>query len=76
LSENIPYRFFISSIKDDKLGNKLILLIESKEYQIQQKVFHKLNKYEIPKKIMFLDYFVETHNNKIDRINTLLKIKL
>ena len=76
LSENIPYRFFISSIKDDKLGNKLILLIESKEYQIQQKVFHKLNKYEIPKKIIFLDYFVETHNNKIDRINTLLKIKL
>lgn len=78
----ILQRFFITSLPDDALGEKLVLFIEaefSEEMLAQLKINiannHALGKYEKPKKIYFVEKFEETHTGKIHRINT-LKAKL
>jgi len=70
ISKFIPYNFFISSIKDNKLGEKVVLIIESKEFKLKQDVFINLNKLEKPKQIYFINKFIYTDSNKIDRFNT------
>ena len=78
LGEIIPHRFFITSLPDDALGEKLVLMVErdfseeklrSLERQIGS--FEKLGPYEVPKKIYFVQKFEETPNGKIHRTNTL-----
>ncbi|MEW7280233.1 AMP-binding protein [Aquimarina sp. 2201CG1-2-11] len=74
----IGHRFFISSLPDDALGNKLILLVE----QVYDKITHlslqesisnlkTLGKYEVPKEIFFLPQFIVTENGKLQRQKTL-----
>jgi O-succinylbenzoic acid--CoA ligase len=72
LSKYIKTRFFISSIPDEKLGEKIILIVESKPFSFDKELFKKtLTKYEIPKAIYFMPQFVETENKKIQRQKTL-----
>jgi O-succinylbenzoic acid--CoA ligase len=77
LQKIISNRFFISSIPDDILGEKVILLIESKInkkldfYKKQLDNLGTLNKYETPKKIFLLENFQETETKKIQRQKTL-----
>ncbi len=74
----IGHRFFISSIPDDALGDKLVLIIE-REYDkiayltIQDAIssLKSLSKYEVPKKIYFIPQFAETDTGKIQRSKTL-----
>ena len=61
-------RYFITGIPDEKLGQKVVLIIEGEEKEIN---FDTLNKYEKPKEIFFVSKFVETHTGKIDRIKSL-----
>lgn len=71
LAQIIPNRFFISSMQDTILGEKLILLIESEPYEIAiEKLQATLDKYEIPKKIYFVPHFIETGTRKVDRNRT------
>ncbi len=77
LKSLIPYRYFISSIPDNATGNKLILIIEQ-ILDSETSILHKkiadlqtLSKYEIPKEIFFVPYFIETENGKIQRTKTL-----
>jgi len=66
--------FFIASLTDSILGEKLILLIESttKDIDLNDPFFTKvLSKFEIPKEIFFLKEFVYTSNSKIKRNDTL-----
>lgn len=73
----IQNRFFIGSQYDDKLGQKVILIIESNiDMNLEAKVFENLFKYEVPKKIYYINKFVETKTNKINRKATLQKIKV
>ncbi len=65
--------FFICGLADEKLGEKMVLIIE-KENNINIKkedIFNKLNeeleKYEIPKKIYFIPQFIYTETGKIKR---------
>lgn len=74
----IPHRFFVTSLPDDSLGEKLILMIESdfsedalKSLENELTTIKSLGKYEVPKKIYFLEKFEETPNGKIHRENTL-----
>ncbi len=74
----IGNRFFIASIPDDALGDKLVLLIE----QLYDKItllslqegmdnLKALSKYEVPKEVFFIPQFIETENGKIQRTKTL-----
>lgn len=67
--------FIISSLPDSKLGNKLILIIESKTDVINKDDLFKqmqqcIDKYEVPKEIYFLQQFIYTETNKIKRNET------
>lgn len=74
LSRLISSRFFVSSIPDEVLGEKLILFIEgsfSEEETLQLKnkveASHEIGTYQKPKEIYFISSFVETHSGKIKR---------
>jgi o-succinylbenzoate---CoA ligase len=77
LEQFIQNRFFAYGIDDEKLGQKLVLIVESEEWEAPKKVTileslkPLLTKYEIPKMIYFVPVFKETPTGKIDKIQTL-----
>jgi O-succinylbenzoic acid--CoA ligase len=80
LSTIIEQRFFVAGIPDQKLGQKLLLIVEleSAKGAEGKNLFYEniknlatLSKYERPKEIRFLDAFVETETKKIQRMKTL-----
>jgi O-succinylbenzoic acid--CoA ligase len=75
LASYIDFPFFISSIPDEKLGNKIILIVEStSEINIENlltMIKNKVEKYEVPKDIFVLNTFIYTETNKIKRKETL-----
>ena len=74
LSEIIPERFFISSLPDDKFGEKVVLIIESESYsssklnELHTKLSTKLTRFEKPREIIFTPKFTETTSGKIKRL--------
>ena len=73
IAKYISARFFIASKSDSKFGEKVILVIEGKPFEIENVIFSELSKYQIPKEIVFINNFVETETNKINRKKTLEK---
>lgn len=73
LAHHISESFFISGKADEELGQKVILIIEGEEKEVQH-AFKKLGKFEIPKEIYFVNQFDLTHTGKIDKRTTLEKI--
>ncbi|MBE0422390.1 MAG: AMP-binding protein [Lutibacter sp.] len=74
----IENRFFVAGKKDAVLGEKLILICEGiKNENLLNKIqcLGTLSAYEIPKEIYFLEKFMETETNKIDRVKTLEFLK-
>ncbi len=69
---NVP--FFIASLPDEKLGEKLILVLESNKIP-SVRFSNILNKYEIPKEIYTIPEFIKTSSGKIKRKETLKKLK-
>jgi O-succinylbenzoic acid--CoA ligase len=71
LKQIIQNRFFVAGIPDDKLGEKLVLVIEGEidsEIVLQRIIgSSNLEKFEIPKKIYTLPNLVETDTGKIQR---------
>ena len=74
----IRERFFITSEPDNKLGEKLILIIEHtidqnsyEAYFNKIKSLKNIDKYEIPKEIYFMEKFVETDSGKVHRAKNL-----
>ncbi len=69
--------FFAAGIDDEKLGQKLVLVIEGKAFEkeminkFNDQLSMKLPKYEIPKEILFIDKIVLTKTGKIDRKATM-----
>lgn len=70
LSAIISNRFFVAGIPDEKLGEKLVLIVEGKFKKISFSDMN-LHKFEIPKKIFFVEEFIETETKKIQRSKTL-----
>lgn len=74
---HIFHRFFIAGQPDQKLGNKIVLIIEGEPIQstaLDLLTFHlksELLKYEIPKEISFISKFIETETQKVNRKKTL-----
>jgi O-succinylbenzoate synthase len=56
-------RYFITGLPDDKLGQKVALVIEGKV----EVSFDMLEKYEQPKEVLFIEHFDETESGKINR---------
>lgn len=78
LQEIIFKRFFISSIPDDVLGEKVVLIIEADPKDAKMDSYwnrilrlKSLKKYEIPKEIILVKSFIETETKKIQRRKTL-----
>lgn len=76
LQDKIPGEFFIASKQDDTFGEKLILIIEGNENDVDSTIFDDLEKYEKPKEIHTISKFKETTSGKIHRIKTLEALNL
>jgi O-succinylbenzoic acid--CoA ligase len=66
----IAQRFVISSLPDEKLGEKLVLVIEGKPFataDIQEKITQLFSPFEQPRCILFLDKLPETTSGKLRR---------
>lgn len=66
----IQNRFFIASLPDERLNNRIILVVEQKE-KLPKNIFDSLTKFEKPKEVYYLSRFIETKNGKINRLETL-----
>lgn len=70
-------RFFIAGVADEKLGSKIVLVIEGESFSeqqlssIQNQLKISLAKYEIPKELKFVASFIETDTQKVNRKKTL-----
>ena len=67
LADVIPQRFFVAGFPDEKLGEKLVLIVEGEKVDIPTRTFSSLDKYEVPKEIYFVPEFLETATSKILR---------
>ncbi len=72
LAKEMPLPYAIGSVPDEKLGEKIILLIEGKtdeniKTSIETHCSNLLSKYEQPKGIRFIEKLPRTENGKIDR---------
>ena len=76
LQQKIPHRFFVGGIPNQKLGEKLVLVIEAAPYELDKNLFDALDKYEMPKQVFFRDEFLETESGKIKRLEILKSLPL
>ncbi|THD67777.1 O-succinylbenzoic acid--CoA ligase [Robertkochia marina] len=78
-SQALEKRFFVCGVPDSELGDKLVMVIEDKnsrenEYWELLRKVEGLDKYEMPKTLLFTECFEETENGKVIRKSTLEKI--
>jgi O-succinylbenzoic acid--CoA ligase len=84
LSKIIQNRFFVTGLKDEKLGEKLILIIENNNKNVISSAVKKsllskiqnlksLSKFDKPKEVYFVEHFIETKTGKVQRLLTLRK---
>lgn len=71
----LPQKFFIAGVADEKFGNRVIIVFETKE-KINEEALFKLiapvlEKYELPKQVFTMPQFIETLNGKLNRKATL-----
>lgn len=80
LSKLIYRRFFIAGISDEKLGEKIVLIIEGSPMEescldaLKNRIALAVEKYEAPKEIFFYDDFPETGTGKIKRKEVMQKL--
>lgn len=73
-------RFFYHGEKDEKLGERLVLILEKTESDeelaklLQTRMKGILGNFETPKKIYFVPSFIQTDSGKINRILTFNKL--
>ncbi len=74
LKGTMPCRFFICAEADEKLGQRVIIVLESVLKINTTPYFKRLDTFEIPKKTYYTNSFIETGNGKIQRKKTFQKI--
>ena len=74
LSTYIDTDFFITSRKNQALGEEIILLIEGDERDLPKNLFENMKKFEIPKMVLFKNAFIRLPSGKIDRIKSLAAV--
>lgn len=71
LIDKINPRFMICGKPDIDLGEKVVLLIESDPFTLEEDIFEGLDKFEKPKEIHFIKQFKDSSNGKLLRKETL-----
>ncbi len=66
LENVLKSNFFVWKKPDERLGEKLILVVEGKKNQLPD-LSTVLDRLELPKEIWFVDQFTVTKNGKLDR---------
>jgi O-succinylbenzoic acid--CoA ligase len=74
LRSEIAEQFFIASIPDEALGDKVVLIIEAEENELKTINFDGLDKFEKPKEVLTILKFIETASGKIHREKTLAQL--
>ena len=69
-------RFFIFGENDEKFGSKISLVIENNSSFETLHFLSNLGKYEQPKSVYFISAFAETATGKINRIETLKRLRI
>lgn len=68
LSKYIDSRFFVTSEPEKDLGRQVVIYVEGDGVDLDSAFAKaKLDRYEKPRRIIFVKEFVETHTGKIDR---------
>lgn len=70
--------FFVFGIQDTRLGEKLVLCIESEEsgFDLEFLKTAELNRFEIPKEVYTTKQFIRTETGKIQRKKTIASLSL
>lgn len=71
LQQFIPQKLFVHPKKDEKLGEKIVLIVEGTEQDfLASKTFYTFleNRYHVPKEVGFIPNFILTPSHKINRI--------
>ncbi len=80
IKELIDLPFFIASIKDNTLGEKIVLYIESKSpvntSLIHEKLSLNINKYKLPKEYFIIPNFTYNTGGKLNRIKSQMHASL
>jgi O-succinylbenzoic acid--CoA ligase len=78
LSAGIDCRFLIAGLPDDRLGQKLVLVLEGEDHagtSLQNLAkTPNIEKYEMPKEVHHLAQFEETGNGKVQREKTIANL--
>ncbi|WP_124979964.1 AMP-binding protein [Nonlabens xiamenensis] len=74
LAQDLSARFFIAGMADNELGQRVVLVVEGEEQEVQS-AMKGLSKFERPKQVYFVPKFVETHTGKIDKRSTLDQVE-
>lgn len=73
LALQLSQRFFITDEKDEDLGERVVLIIEGKEEDVQLDL-DQLEDYEKPKAVYYVASFEETHTKKVDKRSTIERL--
>jgi O-succinylbenzoic acid--CoA ligase len=74
-------RLFVAGLADAALGTRVVIVVEGAPFSRRQEnkflveLSTQLSKYELPKQVLYLDRFVETRTQKVDRLKTLDAIR-
>jgi O-succinylbenzoic acid--CoA ligase len=71
LVSNFSPRIMICGKPDIDLGEKVVLLIESEPFLLEDNIFASLDKFEKPREIHFIPHFKDSNNGKLLRKETL-----
>jgi O-succinylbenzoic acid--CoA ligase len=74
----IDQNYFVSSLPDQKLGNKVVLVLEGNNIVEKENLLRRLKqlftKYEAPKEVYSIPRFIYTESNKINRKETIKQL--
>ena len=70
LQSRIEANFFIASLPDETLGERLVLVLESQSNDLDKSTFEGLEKLHVPKEVLCIPEFVYTPSGKVQRQKT------
>lgn len=79
LTAVVKQRFFVAGIPDESLGERLVLFVETRHEDdgLRDRIaaLKNLEKFEVPRDIVFVEQFAETENGKVSRPRTIAQYR-